>query len=200
MPPGPDPAVYLSFDDGPHPVATPLVLHQLAGRNAKATFFCIGKNVAAEPELFRQIQADGHSIGNHTYHHLNGWKTPRDQYLDDIRQAEAVIPGRIFRPPYGRLTGAEARRLRREAQPWTVYMWSVLSGDFDSRLSPERCLANVLDNIRPGAIVVFHDSAKALERLRYALPFVLDFCQQKGWEMRGLPMAGTTTNFSKEQE
>lgn len=189
MPSGSSPAVYLTFDDGPHPVATPLVLRQLSEHDAKATFFCIGKNVVAEPELFGQIQAAGHSIGNHTHRHLNGWKTERDSYLADIRQAETVIPGRIFRPPYGRLTRAEARLLRKDPHPWKVYMWTVLSGDFDTRLSPEKCLANVLDNIRPGAIVVFHDSAKAFDRLRYALPFVLGYCRQKGWEMRSLPTA-----------
>lgn len=188
MPAGPVPGVYLTFDDGPHPDVTPAVLSQLAAHDAKATFFCIGKNVAAHPALFARICSEGHSVGNHTFHHLNGWKTGKEDYIEDIHQAASLIPSRLFRPPYGRLTRSSARSLRREAQPWTVCMWTVLSGDFDVQLSPEKCLVNVLDNIRPGAIIVFHDSAKAWERLRYALPFVLDFCQAKGWKMLGLPM------------
>ncbi len=187
MPVSDEPCVYLTFDDGPHPVATPLVLRQLAEQDAKATFFCIGKNVAAEPEIFSQIQAAGHSVGNHTFNHLNGWKAGQEAYLEDIRKADTLIPGHLFRPPYGRLTRTEAKALQQEENPRSLYMWTVLSGDFDTKISPQKCLSNVLDNIHPGAIIVFHDSAKALDRLRYALPFVIDYCLQQGWKMRRLP-------------
>lgn len=187
MPAAEEPTVYLTFDDGPHPQITPQVLQQLAGYDAYATFFCIGKNVAAHPDIFKKICSAGHSTGNHTYHHLNGWKHSSDAYLDDIHQAEALIPSRLFRPPYGRIRRRAARRLLHESPSWKVCMWTVLSGDFDPQLSPEQCLANVLDHIRPGAIVVFHDSEKAWDRLRYALPFVLDYCRSKGWRMKGLP-------------
>ncbi|MBS1616119.1 MAG: polysaccharide deacetylase family protein [Bacteroidetes bacterium] len=187
LPSGDEPSVYLTFDDGPHPVATPLVLKQLEDQDAKASFFCIGKNVAAEPELFAQIQAAGHRVGNHSFNHLNGWKVEKETYLEDIRKADPFIPGHLFRPPYGRITRAEARALQQGENPRKVYMWTVLSGDFDTKISPQKCLANVLDHIHPGAIIVFHDSAKALPRLRYSLPFVLDYCHQQGWKMRGLP-------------
>lgn len=187
MPVSDEPCIYLTFDDGPHPAATPLVLRQLAEQDAKATFFCIGKNVAAEPRIFSQILAAGHSVGNHTFNHLNGWKAGQEAYLEDIRKADALIPGRLFRPPYGRLTRSEAKSLRQEENPRSVYMWTVLSGDFDTKISPQKCLSNVLDNIRPGAIIVFHDSAKALDRLRYSLPFVIDYCLQQGWKLRALP-------------
>lgn len=181
------PAVYLSFDDGPHPVATPFVLQQLRAYEAKATFFCIGKCVEAYPEIFRQTIAEGHTVGNHTQHHLNGYKTATSAYLSNIAEAAVTIPSRIFRPPYGRINRAQTSLLQRDARPWKVYMWSLLSGDFDRKLSPEQCLSNVLRYLQPRDIVVFHDSEKAWERLCYVLPFVLDYCKQKGWALRTLP-------------
>ncbi len=189
MPATAQPTIYITFDDGPHPVATPFALKQLAEYDARATFFCIGKCVAEHPDLFNEVRAAGHSTGNHTYNHLNGWKTRSDAYLDNIREAAALIPGRAFRPPYGRISAAQARGLHRQQPSWTVYMWSVLSGDFDTSLTPEVCLQNVLTNLKPGAIVVFHDSAKAWERLHYALPIVLKHCRARGWEMKGLPVS-----------
>jgi peptidoglycan/xylan/chitin deacetylase (PgdA/CDA1 family) len=135
------------------------------------------------------VQAAGHSVGNHTHNHLNGWKVSKEDYMENIRKAETLIPGRAFRPPYGRISRGQAKALLRDEHPWKIYMWTILSGDFDTKLSPERCLSNILDNLAPGAIVVFHDSAKAWDRLRYALPFVLDYCKEKGWDMQGLPMS-----------
>jgi peptidoglycan/xylan/chitin deacetylase (PgdA/CDA1 family) len=181
------PAVYLTFDDGPHPTATTFVLKQLAQHNARATFFCIGKCVAEYPEIYEQVVAEGHAVGNHTYNHLNGWKTPAEDYISNIANAAKLIESRAFRPPYGRISRAQSSLLHKGAHPWKVYMWSVLSADFDGRITPEKCLDNVLSNIQPGSIVVFHDSAKAWDRLRYALPFVIDYCNEKGWEMKGLP-------------
>jgi peptidoglycan/xylan/chitin deacetylase (PgdA/CDA1 family) len=181
------PAVYLTFDDGPHPTATPFVLKQLAQHNAKATFFCIGKCVAEYPEIYEQVLAAGHAVGNHTNNHLNGWKTSAEEYIHNIAAAGELIHSKRFRPPYGRITRAQSALLHAGEHPWKVYMWSLLSADFDEHISPEKCLDNVLSNISPGSIVVFHDSAKAWERLRYALPFVIDYCKEKGWEMKGLP-------------
>ena len=186
MPTGSDPTVYLTFDDGPHPIATPFVLEQLAQYQAKATFFCIGKNVVLYPEIFDAIQGAGHTVGNHTQHHLNGWKTDTETYIANIAEAHKHIPGHLFRPPYGRIKKAQAYMLTQSKHPWKIYMWDVLSADFDRHISPEQCLKNVLSHIRPGSIVVFHDSDKAWDRMRYALPKVLDFCRKKGWTCKAL--------------
>lgn len=199
MPPAAVPTVYLSFDDGPHPIATPFVLEQLARHNAKGTFFCIGKCIEEHAALFRQVQDAGHSIGNHTQNHLNGWKSETKDYLYNIHTAAALIPGRAFRPPYGRISRKQAKALRSESLPWIIYMWTVLSGDFDTNLSPEQCLDNVLSHIKPGAIIVFHDSAKAWDRLQYTLPHVLEYCEAKGWAMSGLPMNHTNNQEILDQ-
>ena len=180
-------AVYLTFDDGPHPQATPFVLDQLMQFQAKASFFCIGKNVVQHPDIYQRILEEGHLAGNHTNNHLNGWHTDNHVYLADIYRAAGVIESRSFRPPYGRMLFSQVRRLSRARRPSKIYIWDELSGDFDTTITPEECLSNVLQNIRRGSIVVFHDSAKAWERLRYTLPEVLRFCQEKGWELRKLP-------------
>ena len=185
--PAADPAVYLTFDDGPHPEITPFVLQQLAAYDARATFFCIGKNVAAHPGIYRQISEQGHATGNHTHTHRDGWKTDTAGYLRDITEAEQYIGSRIFRPPYGRITAAQCHMLEQARPPWRIYMWDVLSGDFDTQLSPERCLRQVIRYIRPGSIVVFHDSEKAWARMSHALPRVLAHCLEQGWEMKALP-------------
>ena len=192
MPQGPVPTVYLTFDDGPHPEATPFVLDQLNNASAKGTFFCIGKCVRDFPEIFERTRLAGHSIGNHTFNHLNGWKADARSYLSDIAAAGALIPSRIFRPPYGRISASAARAMLAGNDPWTIYMWSVLSGDFDRSLSPEKCRDQVLRHVVPGAVVVFHDSAKAWDRLRVALPATIDYCQKKGWALAGLPQQPAT--------
>ena len=166
--------IYLTFDDGPHPEITPFVLDSLARHQMKATFFCIGKNVAQHPELFKRIIEEGHAVGNHTQNHLNGWKSGDREYFDDIVEANQMIKSRLFRPPYGRATWFQLRALRTSAAKMKTVMWTVLSGDFDQALSPEACFQNVRQNLQPGNIVVFHDSKKAEERLRYALPLVIE--------------------------
>src|SRR5688572_30076242 len=129
--------IYLSFDDGPHPVATPFVLDELKKYNAKATFFCIGKNVLAEPAIYKRILDEGHSIGNHTHNHFNGWKTKDEIYLDDVKEAGKFIDSTLFRPPYGRITLFQAKNIssalnRRDVK---IIMWDVISGDFDESLA-----------------------------------------------------------------
>jgi peptidoglycan/xylan/chitin deacetylase (PgdA/CDA1 family) len=177
--PGDGGRVYLTFDDGPHPEITAWVLDQLAAYGAKGSFFCIGDNVRKFPETYQRILDEGHSVGNHTFHHLNGWKTEDDTWFSDIGKASALIDSSLFRPPYGRIRLRQVRRLR--SLGMRPVMWSVLSGDFDQALSGEVCAANVLDNMRPGSVVVFHDSEKAEDRLRYALPLVLQMIKEKGW-------------------
>jgi peptidoglycan/xylan/chitin deacetylase (PgdA/CDA1 family) len=181
MPDTTPPSVYLTFDDGPHPVATPFVLEQLCLFNAKATFFCIGKNVTQYGDIFEQIKADGHAVGNHTHNHLNGWKTDNKTYITNIAAAHKSIGSHLFRPPYGRIKRAQAYLISASAQPFKIFMWDVLSADFDTGITPQQCLDNVLKNIQPGSIIVFHDSVKAWDRMSYALPRVLAFCKEKGW-------------------
>lgn len=184
--PSTDKKIFLSFDDGPHETATPFVLDELKKFNAKATFFCIGKNVVAHPEIYRRIIDEGHTAGNHTFNHLNGNKTGDDEYIADIKKAADYIDSNLFRPPYGRITRFQANVLRNAKQPYKIIMWSILSGDFDTSLSPEKCLENVVLKSRPGSIVVFHDSAKAWDRMSYALPRVLQHFADQGYSFEKL--------------
>lgn len=175
--------IYLSFDDGPHPSVTAFVLDELAKFNAKASFFCIGKNVVKYPDIYRRIINEGHTIGNHSFNHLNGWKVSNEQYLQDILKASLYIDSKLYRPPYGRMTSFQQGLLKGKMQ---VVMWSILSGDFDNKISAERCLSNVLMNIYPGAIVVFHDSEKAFAVLRDVLPKTLSYLTEKGYSFKRL--------------
>lgn len=175
--------VYLTFDDGPHPAVTPFILEQLRRVKAKATFFCLGKNVAAHPDLYTQILREGHSTGNHTYNHKNGWKTPDREYLADIVAAAKVIDSNLFRPPYGRITPFQIRQLADPVLNLHPIMWSILSGDFDPARSPEECVENVVKPLRNGSIIVFHDSEKAMPNVTGALPRVLDFLSEGGYIM-----------------
>jgi len=173
--------IYLSFDDGPHPVATPFVLDELKKINAKATFFCIGKNIVAYPGIYQRIINEGHRVGNHSYNHFNGWKTRDDIYLEDITEAAKYIDSNLFRPPYGRIRRSQAKKIDHAMRNRSskIIMWSVLSGDFDELLTKEKCLSNVTGVAKAGSIVVFHDSEKAFPRLEYALPRLLHFFTEK---------------------
>jgi len=173
--------IYLTFDDGPHEIATPFVLDTLKQYDAKASFFCIGKNVRLHPAIYQRILQEGHAVGNHTENHLNGWHTPNTEYLINIQQAEEVISSHLFRPPYGRIKRSQAKALDKQ-----IIMWDVLSGDFDPLLTPEACLAYCIKHTEAGSIVVFHDSAKALKKVQYALPKVLDYFTQQGFQFKGL--------------
>lgn len=195
-----DKTIYLTFDDGPHETATPFVLDELKKYNAKATFFCIGKNVLSQSNIYQRILEEGHSVGNHTYNHLNGWKTDDEIYLQDIHNAAQLIQTNLFRPPYGRIKKSQGRKVG--SRKWRVgsekleeeisnlefkiIMWDVLSGDFDTNLSPKKCLSNVLQNTTHGSIIVFHDSTKAWERMSYALPKVLEHFSKLGYIFKGI--------------
>ena len=173
--------IYLSFDDGPHPVITPFVLDELKKYNAKACFFCIGKNVLAYPEVYKRIIEEGHSVGNHSFNHLNGWKTNDALYLDDIAAAKKYIASNLYRPPYGRITRFQLKQLAMPRFNLKTVMWTVLSGDFDKDISPEKCLQNVIRKSEPGSIIVFHDSEKANSRMRYALSGTLEYFSKKSY-------------------
>ena len=167
-------AVYLTFDDGPHPTITPWVLEQLKTYNALATFFCVGENVERYPKVYRRILAEGHAVGNHTQHHPNGWQIPTETYIADVRQAAGHIQSHLFRPPYGRIKKAQAQGVKTVlGADAKIIMWDVLSCDFDPAFSKEQCLTNVLQHMEAGSIIVFHDSEKAAPNMMYALPVVL---------------------------
>jgi len=180
--------IYLSFDDGPHPVITPFVLNELKKYDAKATFFCIGDNVKKFPEIYQQVIDEGHAIGNHTMHHINGWKHTDEQYLDDIAAAGNYIHSNIFRPPYGRAKKSQINKLLATKTPLTTIMWSVLAGDWIDTLSPQKCFEQVKKNARPGSIIVFHDSEKANERMSYAVPLLLEHFTKKGYRFKKIEL------------
>lgn len=195
--------LYLTFDDGPTPEITEWTLNELKKNKAKATFFCIGKNIAQHPEIFQKIIEEKHSVGNHTNNHLNGWETTTAAYLQNIegsekyfeeystlkavtlslpvRQASAVEGQylKLFRPPYGRLTLKQSRKIRKKG--YKIIMWDVLSADFDPSVSNEKCLENVIRNIQNGSVIVFHDSVKASEKLKFVLPKILEYYTDKGF-------------------
>ena len=182
--------VYLTFDDGPHPDITPCVLDTLNQYQAKATFFCIGKNVVAHPDIYRRLLDEGHRTGNHTFNHLNGWKVQNDAYVNNIIEASKYIDSNLFRPPYGRITKFQVKILSDIAaykgsdRKFSIIMWDVLSGDFDTKLSAENCTLNVIRKTKPGSIVVFHDSEKAFPNLKYSLPLALKKLSDDGYTFK----------------
>ena len=179
--------VFLTFDDGPTPEITEWTLEQLKKYDAKATFFCIGNNIEKHPEVFQKIIQKGHAIGNHTFNHLKGWETTNEIYIENVKQcAEAICQLKtetencsLFRPPYGKIKPSQSRILRKLG--YKIIMWDVLSMDFDKTITPEECLDNVLKNIESGSIIVFHDSQKAEQNLKYVLPKTLAFLKEKGF-------------------
>jgi peptidoglycan/xylan/chitin deacetylase (PgdA/CDA1 family) len=180
------PVIYLTFDDGPIPIVTPFVLKTLKQFEAKATFFCIGDNIQKHPDIFKQVQAEGHSIGNHTFNHLKGWKTEDQTYVENFKKADEQHPTLLFRPPYGRIKRSQIKQLQALKPGLKIIMWDVLSGDFDMSLKPEDCLKGVLKHTGNGAIIVFHDSLKAFNRLEYVLPRALEIWQKAGYTFENL--------------
>ena len=176
--------IYLTFDDGPTPEVTEFVLEQLDKFNAKATFFCIGKNVKCHHRLYERILEDGHAVGNHTFNHLNGFLTKKNEYVENVQHAAAHIHSNLFRPPYGKIKSSQAKTLLK--QGYRIIMWNVLSGDFDKNITPEKCLQNVIENTSNGSIVVMHDSVKAKEKIYYSLPRILAHFSEKGYEFKGI--------------
>jgi peptidoglycan/xylan/chitin deacetylase (PgdA/CDA1 family) len=178
---------FLTFDDGPIPEATPLVLDILKQYNAKATFFCVGDNVKKYPDIFQRIINEGHAIGNHTHNHIDGWKNSVKEYADNIKTCAEVVDSKLFRPPYGRITLKQFRRLKKD---YRMIFWDVLSMDYDLEISAEKCLDLVKKYTRPGSIIVFHDSIKTKDKIPYLLPKSLEFLRGEGYELSSIPMAG----------
>jgi peptidoglycan/xylan/chitin deacetylase (PgdA/CDA1 family) len=183
--PSEEKSIFLTFDDGPIPEVTPWVLQTLAEYKARATFFCVGENVHRYPEIYQQLLQAGHSVGNHTHNHLNGWHTEHLPYIHNVRHCARLVKSPLFRPPYGRLLPPQRAFLERH---YRIVMWDVLSGDFDPDLPPRRCLENVVAHASPGSIVVMHDSRKAEPRLRYVLPRLLDHFNARGYRFDAIPM------------
>lgn len=188
--PSPPDALYLTFDDGPIPEVTPWVLEQLAMVEARATFFCVGQNLARHPDVARAVLAGGHRLANHTQHHLRGTQTPLSVYLADVAACQALLDDlqpdvtRLLRPPYGRATLAQVRALQRIA--YGLVMWDVLTYDFDPDLSAAECLRQAVRHTRAGSIIVFHDSLKAEQNLRAVLPRYLAHFREAGFKFLAL--------------
>jgi peptidoglycan/xylan/chitin deacetylase (PgdA/CDA1 family) len=175
-------AVYLTFDDGPTPVITPKVLDLLDEYKAKATFFCVGKNISKYPEIYSQILEKGHATGNHTYSHLNGWKTSSMEYLEDVKQCRQLVESNLFRPPYGKMSKRQKKQLTNMG--YKIVMWTILSRDFDKRVDPVESIKQVKTKGRKGSILVFHDSEKAAVSLFKILPVVLNYYAGKGFRFK----------------
>lgn len=180
-------AIFLTFDDGPIPDITESVLDTLGQFNAKATFFCIGDNVRKHPDIFQKVLDNGHSVGNHTFNHMNGWKTEDDLYLANIAKCDEQLHLNtvLFRPPYGRIKKSQSKVVLAERK---IVMWDVLSGDFSQNLTPEICLKKSIHHARPGSIVLFHDSIKASKNMLFALPRFLEHFAGQGYRFESLSM------------
>ena len=185
-------SLYISFDDGPVPEITDFVLEILEKYQAKATFFCVGENVQKYPHVYHSVLKHNHHVGNHTYNHLNGWKTDNSTYFENIALCEATMEQqsgialpqrRLFRPPYGKIKRSQIKHIRRN---YVVVMWDILSGDFDPSFDAEKCLKKSIAYTQSGTIIIFHDSYKAEKNLKYVLPRYLDHFAQAGYRFLAL--------------
>jgi peptidoglycan-N-acetylglucosamine deacetylase len=184
--------LYLTFDDGPVPGPTEFVLDTLQSSGVKGTFFCIGDNIKKHPHVFRRIADGGHSIGNHTFNHLNGWKTETQKYVNNVKLCDYQISStdpsltegnqRLFRPPYGRITVKQIKLLK----DLQIVMWDVLTHDYNQRMSPEYCLEHAIRATRNGSIIVFHDSLKAAKNMLFMLPRYIDHFSSEGYSFKSL--------------
>ena len=186
-------AVYLTFDDGPIPEVTPWVLETLDHYGIKAAFFMVGDNVRKHPDVFEQVVARGHVVGNHTFSHWSGWRHSNTAYIEDIERANRLIGARFFRPPYGWLRLSQFYALRRS---YRVIMWDVVTRDYSNRLSADEVFDNVRRYARPGSIITFHDSLKSVDKLRTALPRSIEWLLEQGYSFRtfALPPAGESVS------
>jgi peptidoglycan/xylan/chitin deacetylase (PgdA/CDA1 family) len=167
--------LFFSFDDGPDPEVTPLILSILKQYQAKATFFCLGRNVEKYPEIFQSIIEQGHSVGNHSFNHLNGFKTKTSTYISDIDKAATLIKSDMFRPPYGKITPRQYFILKKK---YKLIFWDIMTYDFDPSISVNECIEIVLKNVKNGSIIIFHDSQKAKTNVLKALPVLLEKLSQ----------------------
>lgn len=180
-------AVYLTFDDGPIPEVTPQVLAVLEHYGVKATFFMVGENAVKHPEVYRQVVEAGHSVGNHTYNHINALRFSTRTYMQNIAKAETVLgQTHLFRPPYGRFWIWQKLAVFRAG--YGMYLWDVLTHDYNPNYTPEHMLSVIQRYTRNGSIINFHDSIKSNERMLAVLPKAIEWLQQEGYEILPLPM------------
>jgi peptidoglycan/xylan/chitin deacetylase (PgdA/CDA1 family) len=180
MPPT-EKVIYLTFDDGPIPELTPKIVELLNSYQIKATFFCVGENIRKNPKEFELIIQNKHDVGNHTYNHLNGWKTDNKTYYKNFLKSEATYKSTLFRPPYGKI---RPYLLAKIAKTHAVILWSVLTYDFSPKVNGEECLQIAIKNLHNGAIVVFHDNIKAADTMLYALPRFIEYAISQGFSFR----------------
>lgn len=178
-------AVFLTFDDGPIPEVTPWVLDLLDHYGIKATFFCVGDNVRKHPETFRMVVERGHSVGNHTMHHLQGAKVTTARYVADIMEAHALIDSPLFRPPHGLIRWKQVAAIKDNKR---IIMYDLVTRDYSKKLTGEQVLDNVRRYVRNGSIIVFHDSLKSESNLRYALPRAIEWLKENGYQFLPIPM------------
>ena len=176
--------IYLTFDDGPHPVITPWIINLMNQYDAKGTFFLIGDAVSRNPDLYQLYKTNGHLVGNHTYRHIKGWQSRKKNYLKEITQCAEVVESSLFRPPYGQINLQGIREIKKL---YKVVMWDVLSWDFDNETSSEICLSNVVNYSKEGSIVVFHENEKSMKNIMYALPKVLEHFTKLGYQFKVIP-------------
>jgi len=179
-----DKVVYLTFDDGPIPEVTQWLLELLQKEEIKATFFCVGENVRKYPEVYHQILKGGHSVGNHTFNHLQGLKNSDQDFFRNIEKAEEFIDSDLFRPPHGWLKYSQYKFLKYK---FRIIMWDLISCDYNHRIKPEKVLKNVTDFVRPGSIITFHDSIKANNNLMKALPLSIKWMKEQGYRFEAIP-------------
>ncbi len=175
--------LYLTFDDGPNEKITPWVLNQLSEYNAKATFFCVGKQIDSHPEIHQHLKASGHLVANHSFTHLNGWSSENISYFHDVRQGANRSKSTLYRPPYGHLKVKQAQFLQRH---YRIIMWDVMSGDFDENIDANQVTSNVINHATEGSIIVFHDTLQAFPRLEKALPAILSYFNHLGFTFENL--------------
>ena len=176
--------VYLTFDDGPIPECTPQILDILARYGVKATFFMVAENAVRYPHLLERIQKEGHTVGNHTYHHLRGLKVTTKHYLEDVENASQVLGTKLFRPPHGRMKSSQKRALR--ARGYTIYLWDVLTHDYNPNYSVEHMMKVIKRFTRNGSIITCHDSNKSKDRVLDLLPKMIEWFLSEGYEIRGI--------------
>jgi len=176
--------VFLTFDDGPIPEVTPWVLDLLKKEDIKATFFCVGENVQKYPGIYQQILDEGHSVGNHTFNHLQGIKTNNQDLFSNIEKAANYIHSDLFRPPHGLLKPSQYKYLKKK---YRIIMWDLISCDYDKWIKPGEVLKNVTDFVRPGSIITFHDSEKARINLMKALPLSIQWMKEQGYRFEAIP-------------